>query len=102
MKTLILLSIFLFAFLFPVHAQKRSIVFTPNLGIGFADGTTCLALGGNLGYQLSENRISICILSGSKKRREYSNGDFKDALIGNFTLKYSKIFHKKSISIIPD
>ena len=102
MKTLILISLFYFAFLLPVYAQQRSIVFTPNVGIGFGDGTSCLAIGSNLGYQFSNNRISICYLVGSKKRHEYINGDFKDLLIANFTLKYSKSFNYKSISIIPD
>ncbi|MFM9943665.1 MAG: hypothetical protein ACKVQB_00385 [Bacteroidia bacterium] len=102
MKKLILKSIFYFAFLLPVYAQQKSLVFIPNIGIGFADGTSCLALGGNWGYQFFKNRISMSVLSGAKKRTEYSNGDFKDALIGNFTLNFSRIFKSKSISIIPD
>lgn len=102
MKKLILIAMFCFAVSLPVFAQQKSVVLIPNAGIGFADGTTCLALGSNLGYQFSTNRISLCLLSGAKKRHDYSNGDFKDALIGNFTLKYSKIFDTRSISVIPD
>jgi opacity protein-like surface antigen len=77
-------------------------VFIPNIGIGFADRTSCLAIGSNVGYQFSNNRISVDFLIATKKRHEYSNGDFKDLLIGNATLRYSRIFKKGSISIVPD
>ncbi len=102
MKKLILTPMFYFAFLLSGYAQQKSLVLMPNIGTGLADGTSCLAIGGNFGYQFFNNRISMCVLAGSKKRHEYSNGDFKDALIGNFTLNYSKIIKSKSISIVPD
>ena len=102
MKKLILFSMFGFIFSLSGQAQQKSIVLIPKVGVGFADGTSCLAIGSDVGYQFSKNRISVGLLIGSKKRQEYSNGNFKDLLIGNATLKYSRIFKKGSIAIVPD
>ena len=82
--------------------QKNSFLVIPKVGLGFADGTTCMPLGLDLGYEFSTNRISLDILVAAKKRTDYSNGDFKDAMISNITLSYSKIFKKKNIFVIPD
>jgi len=102
MKNFILTSMICFAFVSISFSQEKSVVITPNVGLGFADGTSCLAFGANIGYQFNTNRISLCYLSGSKKRTEYSNGDFADALIGNITLTYSKIFNNGKVSFVPD
>ena len=91
MKRLILLILFLFSILFSGYTQRNSVVVIPKIGVGYADKTTCFTFGSNIGYQYSNNRISLAFLLGAKKRQEYSNGDYKDLIIGNATLTHSKM-----------
>lgn len=102
MNKFLLVAIVCLATSFSLSAQQNSFLIIPRVGLGFADGTTCLPFGLNLGYEFSSNRISLNILTGAKKRTDYSNGDYKDALITNVTLSYSKIFKTKKIQVIPD
>ena len=85
-----------------LSAQQNSFLLMPKIGWGFADRTTCVPFGLDLGYEFSTTRISLDILIGAKKRTEYANRDYKDALIANMTLSFSKIFKKKKILMIPN
>ena len=82
--------------------QKKSYIFMGNMGIGYADRTTCFAKGSYFTYQVLKNRISFGFLEASKKRTEYSNGDYEDALITNLTVKYSRNLSLKSFSFLPE
>lgn len=102
MNKFLLTAMACIATVFTISAQKNSFLFMPKVGLGFADRTTCVPLGLDLGYEFSTNRISLDILVGAKKRTNYANGDHKDALIANMTLSFSKIFKKNKILVIPD
>lgn len=102
MKKVILMLIFCSIILSSLFSEQNSFVIVPNVGLGFGDGDSGFALGGFFGYQFSGSRVSLYLLTASAKRHDYSNGDFKDSLISNFVLKYSKIINTGQLYIVPD
>ena len=99
-KTYLLLIIPLFCFNIIV-AQKNAVTIKLLPGVGFADTTSFFALEVGVGYEFKKNRLEFNIQSGSKKRKEYGNGDFADAMITNYTLTYSRLFTKNKLTFTP-
>ena len=83
-------------------AQRNAVTIKLLPGIGFADNTSFFTTDFSLGYEFKQNRIEFNIQGGSKKRKDYSNGEFSDALITNFTLNYSRLITKNKFSIVPN
>lgn len=101
MKKIALLSLALISIHTSSYSQKSSFNIKLQLGPAYADTTIFLASDFSLGYEIKKNRIEFNIQSGSKKRAEYTNGDFADALMTNYTFTYSRLFTKNKFSLIP-
>ena len=100
-KVHILLIIPLFCFNV-ILSQNNAVTIKVLPGIGFADTTSFFASDFSLGYEFKKNRIEFNFQNGSKKRVEYSNGDFADELMLNYTLTYSRLFTKNKFSLVPN
>lgn len=99
-KVFLILSLFLLQSL-AVSGQNSAITIKPSYGLGYADATWFDPSNLSLGYQFNRNRVELNIQGGSKKRLVYSNGDFEDVLMSNYTITYSRLWTKKRFSFYP-
>ena len=84
-----------------IIAQKNAVTIKLMPGIGFADTTSFIATEFSIGYEFKKNRIEFTTQGGSKKRKEYINGDLADLMMSNYTLNYSRLISKNKFKMAP-